>query len=79
MTTKVQKWGNSLAIRIPVELSKRVGLVEGRAVDFTQVKDAIVIKPAAPVYKLKDLLKGMTRKKAGPEIDWGSPRGNELW
>lgn len=79
MTTKVQKWGNSLAIRIPIELSKKIGLVEGGAINFTQVRDAIVIKSAMPVYKLKDLLKGMTRKKAQPEIDWGNPVGEELW
>ncbi len=79
MTTKVQKWGNSLAIRIPIELSKKIGLVEGRAVDFVQMKNSIVVRPAMPVYKLRDLLKGMTRKKAQPEIDWGGPRGNEIW
>lgn len=48
MTTKVQKWGNSLAVRIPKEMIKRLALKEGSDVMVHEDKEAIVIRRQKP-------------------------------
>lgn len=46
VTTTVKKWGNSLAIRIPLELSKQVQLNEGTEVGFAiSENNEIILKP----------------------------------
>lgn len=45
MQGKVQKWGNSLAIRIPRALAKDLELEAGSAVEFAVVKGNLVMKP----------------------------------
>lgn len=44
MTTKVQKWGNSLAVRIPKEMIRRLALKEGSGIVVREDKDAIIIR-----------------------------------
>lgn len=49
VTTTVKKWGNSLAIRIPLELSKQVQLNEGTEVDLAiSENNEIILKPLTP-------------------------------
>jgi len=79
MTTSVQKWGNSLAIRIPKEFAKSLKLSAGAIVGFQKVGDKIVISPSRPVYTLENMVKGMTKKNRHKEFDWGKPMGKEVW
>lgn len=44
MTTKIQKWGNSLAVRLPKQLIIRLGLREGSEVMIDEREQAMVIK-----------------------------------
>lgn len=48
MTTKVQKWGNSLAVRIPKEMLQRLALKEGSGVAMREEKNAIIIRRQEP-------------------------------
>lgn len=48
MTTKVQKWGNSLAVRIPKEMVHRLALKEGSDVMVREDKNAIIIRKQEP-------------------------------
>lgn len=43
MTTKIQKWGNSLAVRIPKEILRELGWREGTEVSFTVEDGNLVI------------------------------------
>ena len=80
MTTKIQKWGNSLAIRIPKELAKEASFKEGSVVMFSSEGHSLVIKhEKKPVYTLKELLKDFDIKKQHKEFDWGKPEGSEVW
>lgn len=81
MKTKAQKWGNSLAIRLPKALAEQAGVIENDTLDM-EVTDAgmIVLKPhRRPKYRLKELLKDMTKKNMHEEIDLGKPVGREIW
>ena len=78
MQSQVSKWGNSLALRVPKALAGEIRLHEGLTVDMTIKNDSLVVRPARPKYKLKDLLANETRSK-NVETDWGEARGEEEW
>lgn len=60
MQTKIQKWGNSLGVRLPSQLSKQLHLYPGSTVELKIEDDRIVIE--APKYDLDSLLKGISSK-----------------
>ena len=47
-TTKVKKWGNSFAVRIPKELVERLALKEGSGVVVREEREAIIIRRQEP-------------------------------
>lgn len=80
MNTTVQKWGNSLALRIPSSVAKEIHVREGSPVELTVEEGRIVVKPAKKKkLSLAQLLKGITKENRHPEIDWGGPVGREIW
>lgn len=48
MTTTIQKWGNSFAVRIPRELVRRLALRAGSGVIVCEERDAIMIRRQEP-------------------------------
>ncbi|KKR79673.1 MAG: transcriptional regulator/antitoxin MazE [Candidatus Nomurabacteria bacterium GW2011_GWA2_40_9] len=42
-------------------------------------KKKIIITSSKPVYRLEDLVKGITKKNRHKEYDWGKPMGKEIW
>lgn len=80
MITKVQKWGNSLAVRLPKEIAQQLSLREGTDVEFSPKEDALVIRLAKKQpLSLKDLVAGITTENVHKETDWGQPVGKEAW
>ena len=80
MRTKVQKWGNSLALRIPKAFALDARIESDSFVEITMVEGRIVITPvAAPAWTLEELLAGITRSNIHREVDTGFATGNEAW
>jgi len=80
MRAKIQKWGNSLGIRLPKSVAIEAHLVEGSEVDITAAGDQILITQAkTKTYVLADLLASYPSIKAPKEEDWGTPVGSEEW
>ena len=80
MLTKVQKWGNSLALRIPKAFALDAQLENDSFVEITIIEGQIIITPvAAPSWTLEELLAGVNKKNVNHEIDTGFAVGNELW
>lgn len=80
MQTKIQKWGNSLAVRIPAAFVKEANVAYGTAVDISVDNGKIVIEPhTAPEFKLDELLEGVTRGNRHTEVETGSVIGREVW
>lgn len=80
MTTRVQKWGNSLALRIPKPLAAEVGLKDNSPVELSLCEGKLVITPAAGSdVNLDDLLAKVTKKNLHGEVDTGPARGGEVW
>ena len=80
MESRVQKWGNSLAVRIPKAFAVEARLEEDSVVDITLVDGQIVVKPTEPqAWTLEDLLARITPENLHAEVDTGRPAGNEAW
>lgn len=78
--TRVQKWGNSLAIRIPQPVAKDLGLAEGSQVQIASSGSSATIKPVRFRGKtLEELLRKVTPGNLYDEFDWGEPAGREIW
>ena len=80
MKTRVQKWGNSLALRIPKSFANEVGLHKETPVEVSLTDGKLVITPISkPKPTLKQLLAKVTQENLHREVDTGSGVGNETW
>lgn len=80
MLTKVQKWGNSLALRIPKAFALDAQLENDSVVEVSLVNGQIVIKPIqSPTWTLEKLLAGINNENIHHETDTGNAIGNEVW
>ncbi|MBI4676789.1 MAG: AbrB/MazE/SpoVT family DNA-binding domain-containing protein [Elusimicrobia bacterium] len=80
MTTIVQKWGNSLALRIPSSLAKDVHLHQGSMVEVAVVEGKMVVEPKGQSrLSLAQMLKRITKTNRHAEHDWGKAFGQEIW
>jgi antitoxin MazE len=78
MTAKVQKWGNSLALRLPKALADELRLKQGCAVELRGVDGKLIVEPQrAPQYRLEDLLGKVSKRNLHAEIRTGRPVGRE--
>jgi antitoxin MazE len=77
MQSRVQKWGNSLGVRIPLSLAEKTGLKEGVPVDLQADDDALVIRRKQ--YSLEQLLAQVSTDNTHKEIETGHPVGREVW
>ncbi|MCX5995891.1 MAG: AbrB/MazE/SpoVT family DNA-binding domain-containing protein [Chloroflexi bacterium] len=80
MRTRVQKWGNSLALRIPKSFANEVGLQRETSVEISLADGKLVITPVTkPKLTLKQLLAKVTKENLHHEVDTGPATGNETW
>lgn len=77
MTTTVQKWGNSLAVRIPQEYANKFGIKQGSEIKFSQNEKGIVLEPVEGEETLEQLLAQITDENRHEEY-FGKPMGREL-
>ncbi len=80
METRVQKWGNSLALRIPQAFAAEMGLSQESLVELVLEEGQLVIRPVRDEqYRLEDLLTAITPDNLHGEVDTGVSVGNEAW
>lgn len=80
MEARVQKWGNSLAVRIPKPFASEVGLRADGEVELQVSDGRLVITPTKPpAFHLADLLSRVRRSNLHQEVDTGAPEGIEQW
>ncbi|NTW29223.1 MAG: AbrB/MazE/SpoVT family DNA-binding domain-containing protein [Coriobacteriia bacterium] len=80
MKTKVQRWGNSLAVRIPKTFAEEVGLKEDSSVEMRLVKGGLLVEPSS-IWSpsLDELLDGVTEDNLHDEVDTGPAQASEAW
>ena len=80
MQIQVQKWGNSLAIRIPKSFAKETNINKGTVVDLSLSDGKLVATPLTKEkYSLTQLLNEITDENIHEEIDTGDAVGKEIW
>lgn len=80
MQTKIQKWGNSLGLRIPKSFAAEARVVAGSTVDLSIKDGDLVVKPVRRRrYDLRELLKGISSRNIHHEVETGDPVGREAW
>ena len=79
MRTRVQKWGNSLAVRIPKPFAEGAGLRPSSEVEVSLEKGEVRLSPVRPRWKLRQLLSKVTKRNLHTEVDSGLAVGREAW
>ncbi|MDZ4132313.1 MAG: AbrB/MazE/SpoVT family DNA-binding domain-containing protein [Dethiobacteria bacterium] len=81
MLVKVQKWGNSLAVRIPRAFAGEINISENSSVNLTLIDGSINLKPTENIYeyRLDDLVEQVNENNLHSEYDSGKPEGKEIW
>ena len=78
--TKVQRWGNSLGLRIPSSFAKEAGIGTGSVVDLSiRDGDLLVRSVRRRKFRLDELLRGITPSNRHEEVTTGRPHGRESW
>ena len=80
MRTKIQKWGNSLALRIPKSFAEEAEVEAGSRVDLSVTDGQLIIRPVrSPRFEIHSLLAGVKEENLHAEISTGEPTGREAW
>ncbi len=80
MRLRVQKWGNSLALRIPAAFARETGLGPGADVSLELDGNRLIITPNSHgPYTLSGLLDGVTEENLHDAVDTGVAQGREVW
>ena len=77
---RVQRWGNSLAVRIPKPFALEIGLEQNTLVTVSISEGKLLLEPIVePKYTLEQLLAEVTEDNLHHEVDPGEAIGNEVW
>ena len=80
MKTRIQKWGNSLAVRIPKSFAAEIHLEQGTLVEVSLHDGNLLITPLSqPAITLEALLQHVTPQNLHREVDTGPAVGGEVW
>ena len=80
MKTLVQRWGNSLALRIPKTFAEEISVREGDEVEMNVTKGRLVIAPRPPRdFRLADLVAEIRPGNLHKEIVVPGREGKEAW
>lgn len=81
MRVKVQKWGNSLALRIPKSFANQTSISQGSLVDLSiDESGKLIIEPVdKKEYDLKTLISKVTESNIHKEYLSDKPTGKEIW
>jgi antitoxin MazE len=79
MQTRIQKWGNSLAVRIPKAFAEEANLSEDSSVEMSVVNGKLIIQNAVYIPTLEEMLAQITDDNIHDAVDWGGPVGKEIW
>jgi len=77
MIGHIQKWGNSIALRIPKPFARQLGLNINTPIQLSIENGRLIITPQR--YSLEELLVQVNETNIHKEINTGSPVGREEW
>jgi antitoxin MazE len=78
MKAVVKKWGNSLGLRLPGNLTGELHIKDGSTLELL-VEDGKIILLPKKKSSLRDKLKLITDENIHEEVNTGKIVGNEIW
>lgn len=80
MRVSVQKWGNSLGLRIPKALAVEAGIEQGAQLDLRLEDGRLVAVPMVRIPTLEELVAGITPENCHHDEEWleDPPVGREI-
>jgi antitoxin MazE len=76
----IQKWGNSLAVRIPKAFAEETRLRQGSEIEISLADGNVVLAPLRKYpIKLSELLERVSPESLHEHVEWGRPKGRETW
>ncbi|PSQ90184.1 MAG: AbrB/MazE/SpoVT family DNA-binding domain-containing protein [Bacteroidetes bacterium QS_8_64_10] len=81
MKTRIAKWGDSLAVRIPEALARELRFREGSPVTIRAKEEELVVEsaPDDEPFDLDELVSRITDENQHESVDFGGPAGEETW
>ena len=81
MRARVQRWGNSLALRIPQAFGRELNLRPESSVEMTVDSGRLILVPIedSSLPTLSELLDQVSEENKHTEVETGQPVGNETW
>jgi antitoxin MazE len=80
MRATIQKWGNSLALRIPRAFSRELGIAEATSVEMRVAKSTLIIKTKpAKKPELRKLVAKINEGNRHETVETGAAVGKEVW
>ena len=79
MTVRVQKWGNSLGIRIPKAIATQSDIREGTELNISHEDGLVTLQTSESSHTQGVARAGEAAKSAGGTEDWGKRVGKEAW
>lgn len=80
MEAKIQKWGNSVEIRIPSSILKSLNIKTNDILNIEQEEDKIVIRiPKKKKISLEERFNNYHGENLSKDFSWDDPMGEEIW
>ncbi len=80
MQARVQKWGNSLAVRIPKSFATQSHLGQNTLIEMSLEEGKIVLVPIVQAEAtLEQLLESVSPDNLHGEMETGEAVGKEIW
>lgn len=80
MAITIQKWGNSQGIRLPKYLLEAIRWQVNDPIEVKVEDDKIIIQKTVKRRKnIKELFADFDGQYTPTEMDWGEPKGKEIW
>ena len=80
MEARLQKWGNSLGIRIPKALLNSLNLKEDDILDLdVEENKIIIVKSTQSKIDLAKRFKDYYGENLAKDFSWDEKRGKEIW
>jgi antitoxin MazE len=78
MEAMVEKWGNSLGVKIPALIVRDLSLKDGSFVDINDMGNGMIMRQKEK-DTLREMLNQINEKNIHGEVETGGPIGNEVW
>ncbi len=80
MQTRIQRWGNSLGLRIPKAFAEGANVAEGSIVDVAlEGGDLVIRRVTSRRYDLESLVRAIKPSNLHEPIETGDAVGRESW